>query len=168
MSSAIYYKINNKTSTKMAGFDLDYTIIKPKGYRRFPKDKNDWVLLNSSVKKNLHQLHKGGYRIVIFTNQGGVAKGKTKLEDIIYKLDSIIAHVGVPMDYVISYSYDKYRKPNKEMFELYKKHSKKRILRKDSFYCGDAAGRKKDFSDSDKIFAENIGVQFYVPEEIFG
>ena len=162
-----FHKINNTTSTKMAGFDLDFTIIKPKGFRRFPKDRNDWVLLNSTVKSKLHQLHKDGYRIVIFTNQGGIAKGRTKLDDIVFKLDSIIKEIGVPMDYIISYAYDKNRKPNKGMFELYKKHSKKRILRKNSFYCGDAAGRKKDFSDSDKKFAENIGVLFYIPEEIF-
>ncbi|QLQ78038.1 hypothetical protein HG537_0A02850 [Torulaspora globosa] len=34
-------------------------------------------------------------------------------------------------------------------------------------YCGDAAGRPKDFSDSDKEFAEKLGVQFKIPEEVF-
>lgn len=44
---------------------------------------------------------------------------------------------------------------------------------KASFYCGDAAGRpkvgdrKKDFSDSDRKFAINVGIPFKVPEEIF-
>ena len=49
---------------------------------------------------------------------------------------------------------------------------------KNSFYCGDAAGRirtgqtgkkpgKKDFSCSDRLFAKNVGVKFYVPEELF-
>ncbi|GMG21283.1 unnamed protein product [Ambrosiozyma monospora] len=36
-----------------------------------------------------------------------------------------------------------------------------------SFYVGDAAGRKSDFSDSDKKFAENVGLKFYTPEEFF-
>ena len=42
------------------------------------------------------------------------------------------------------------------------------------FYVGDAAGRcksgvrrKKDWSDSDKKFAINIGIEFYTPEEFF-
>ncbi|KOG97488.1 polynucleotide 3'-phosphatase [Saccharomyces eubayanus] len=35
------------------------------------------------------------------------------------------------------------------------------------YYCGDAAGRKKDFSDSDKKFAENLNVVFKYPEEVF-
>ena len=43
---------------------------------------------------------------------------------------------------------------------------------KKSFYCGDAAGRrrikgKKDFSCSDRLFAANIGIKFQVPEEVF-
>lgn len=44
---------------------------------------------------------------------------------------------------------------------------------KESFYCGDAAGRpakgkrKKDFSDTDRKFAINIGIKFYTPEMYF-
>ncbi len=44
---------------------------------------------------------------------------------------------------------------------------------KDSFYCGDAAGRPKtetrpkDFSDSDIKFAANVGLKFLTPEELF-
>ena len=45
----------------------------------------------------------------------------------------------------------------------------------ESFYCGDAAGRregwapkrKKDFSCSDRLFAMNIGLKFSTPEELF-
>ena len=44
---------------------------------------------------------------------------------------------------------------------------------KESFYCGDAAGRpatknkEKDFSDSDLKFAKNTGLKFYTPESLF-
>lgn len=34
-------------------------------------------------------------------------------------------------------------------------------------YCGDAAGRPKDFSDSDKEFAKRLDVQFKIPEDVF-
>ena len=45
----------------------------------------------------------------------------------------------------------------------------------ESFYCGDAAGRrigwspgrKKDFSCSDRLFALNLGLRFRTPEELF-
>lgn len=44
-----------------------------------------------------------------------------------------------------------------------------------SFFCGDAAGRpvnwapgkKKDHSMADKLFAENLGLKFYTPEQYF-
>lgn len=35
------------------------------------------------------------------------------------------------------------------------------------YYCGDAAGRKTDFSDSDKVFAKTLGIDFKIPEDIF-
>ena len=35
------------------------------------------------------------------------------------------------------------------------------------YYCGDAAGRKNDFSDSDIKFAEKLHVEFKYPEEVF-
>ena len=34
-------------------------------------------------------------------------------------------------------------------------------------FLGDALGRKTDFSDSDKVFAETIGIKYYSPEGIF-
>ena len=37
-----------------------------------------------------------------------------------------------------------------------------------SFFVGDAAGRKGDFSDSDKKFAEAVGVRFFNETEFFG
>lgn len=38
---------------------------------------------------------------------------------------------------------------------------------KKSFFVGDAAGREGDFLDSDKKFAENIGILFEVPDTFF-
>jgi len=36
------------------------------------------------------------------------------------------------------------------------------------FFVGDAAGRPGDHSDTDKVFAKAVGMQFYTPEEAFG
>ena len=60
--------------------------------------------------------------------------------------------------------------------ELLKLNTDKEIDMKKSFYCGDAAGRKKnklvnrkknDFSNSDYLFALNLGIEFYTPERLF-
>jgi len=48
-----------------------------------------------------------------------------------------------------------------------------KIDKENSFYCGDAAGRdktatrKKDFSNTDKLFAVAVGIKFMTPEEYF-
>ena len=41
------------------------------------------------------------------------------------------------------------------------------INKEESIFVGDALGRKSDFSDSDKVFAENIGIKWYSPEDMF-
>ncbi|XBW35089.1 hypothetical protein QEN19_000651 [Hanseniaspora menglaensis] len=61
-----------------------------------------------------------------------------------------------------------YRKPRIGMLsELYADFESKVSNVNIKFYAGDAAGRPKDFSDSDKIFAENGKLLFKTPEEIF-
>ena len=48
-----------------------------------------------------------------------------------------------------------------------------KIDKRNSFYCGDAAGRPKtatrpkDFTDTDLKFALNNGLPFKLPEELF-
>ncbi len=60
------------------------------------------------------------------------------------------------------------RKPNRGMFdEFIKDAGGGADSISVSFYCGDAAGRPNDFSDSDKAFADTIGVPFKLPEEFF-
>ncbi|MES1902862.1 MAG: hypothetical protein MHPSP_002062, partial [Paramarteilia canceri] len=44
---------------------------------------------------------------------------------------------------------------------------KNNIDMKNSFYVGDAAGRKKDFACSDLLFAQNLAIKFHTPEEYF-
>jgi bifunctional polynucleotide phosphatase/kinase len=68
---------------------------------------------------------------------------------------------------------DEYRKPSTTMWDLLesKYNGKVKVDRKESFFCGDAAGRKtkthKDFSDTDLKFALNVGVKFQTPEVCF-
>lgn len=66
--------------------------------------------------------------------------------------------------------FEKMRKPEIGMFEEFKNDLKKKSVDSElqvMFYCGDAAGRKTDFSDADKLFAQNLKINFKIPEDIF-
>ena len=77
-----------KGSTKIASFDMDHTLIKPKGKNKFPKSRTDWKWMwdNNTVPTKLKQLHKNGYQIVIFTNQNGIGSGKQSLTAVAGKI----------------------------------------------------------------------------------
>ena len=183
-------KINlfNKNSQKLAGFDLDHTLIKPKSGKVRPKDKNDWMFYVDNLKERLLELQNDNYNIVIFTNQSGLEKSEQKRKDFLFKLNNILFELGnkLKISYFVLTGYNKYRKPMIGAYELLLKEMK--IDKNKSFYCGDAAGRpanwkysyrdnngemceginkKKDFSASDFYFATNCGLNFYVPEQFF-
>lgn len=65
--------------------------------------------------------------------------------------------------------FDIMRKPETGMAETFQKDLEKlgRSAYKWQYYCGDAAGRPKDYSDADKKFAESLGIQFKIPECVF-
>ena len=156
---------------KIAGFDLDYTLIKPKSGKKFPENSSDWKWLYPEVKSNLIKLSKDkSYVIVIFTNQLGLEKGKTKIEDLKEKFEQIQMELNINLIFLISDKDDIFRKPRVGMWKYLKK---KGVERNGSFYVGDAAGRikdtklPKDHSDSDRKFAINAKIDFYTPEVYF-
>ena len=69
-------------SVKIAGFDMDGTLIEPKSNKKFATGPTDWKFWDDSVKTKLSQLHSEGFQIVIFTNQGGVEAGKVTVKDL--------------------------------------------------------------------------------------
>ena len=108
-----------------------------------------------SVPGKMRDLAKSGYKLLIYTNQAGVSKGKTKLMDIQLKIEALALDMGVELAAVIATQEDAFRKPGTRMWELHDElmNGGKKVDKKVSFYCGDAAGRKdakhKDFSDAD-------------------
>ena len=155
--------INELKYEKIACFDLDYTLIKPKSGNKFPKNKEDWCWNYDSVPKILRNYYENKYTIVIFTNQ----KNLKNYIDFKYKLDMITEKLNIPINYFISTTNDKYRKPCNGMFIELENIYPCKIDIKASFYCGDACGRNTDFSDSDILFAHNIQLPFILPEVVF-
>merc|ERR1712062_562282 len=133
--------------------------------------RNDWrILYEPQIQQKLRKLHYDeGFKVVVITNQGGMATGQVKKEDFRKKISEIVKIIDVPVQLFCSISkYSVFRKPRPGTWEYLEKYKNGGIpidLSR-SFYCGDAAGRnrkpkdKKDFSCSDRLFAANVGVKF--------
>ncbi|KAK8390442.1 hypothetical protein O3P69_010254 [Scylla paramamosain] len=171
----LVYQKNMSSSEKIAGYDMDGTLIATQSGKVFATSYDDWKILYSEVPGKLKKLHDSGYKIVIFTNQAGIGTGKHTVEGIQKKIESIIQKLGVPIQVFVSTGKGEYRKPAIGMWNFFLNEANGGVevdLDK-SIYVGDAAGRpaegkkKKDFSFSDRLFALNVGLKFYTPEEHF-
>lgn len=152
----IIYKINNPIfKIHMLGLDYDHTIVQPKDGKTFPKNVNDWEWLDELVPEKIKSYYDNNYMIVIFTNQSK----KWKLEQI----KNVAELLKIPLFISIGFVKSEY-KPNKILYDALFEES---IDKNNSLFIGDALGRKTDFSNSDKIFAENLGIQYKAPEDFF-
>lgn len=133
-----------KPSPLIAAFDLDGTIIKTKSGRLpFRTTSDDWMFWDPCVPKKLHTLSLLGYRIVIFTNQGGIPYGNPVQIEFQTKLQAVMEAIGsCPIFLLASINDDDYRKPRPKMWSYFV-HRKNRgeVNMSDSFFIGDAAGR---------------------------
>lgn len=163
-------------SSKILAFDMDNTLIKPSiAKAKFCSSHDDWEWFSPHVVHILHAAHTSGYKIVIFTNQGGISKGHTTLDIVKKRCEAMISDAGVPMQIFVAPNSDFYRKPATGMYWLLatKFNNGIPINTSESMYVGDAAGRPKskthvkDHSATDLAFAINCGLQFEVPEDLF-
>lgn len=152
------------TNKKVAGFDLDWTIVRTvRG--RFPKDDSDWAFLPNRISI-LRKYQQEGYTLAIFTNQGysGV-KLATALRRIGQILTALLAQGINAWIFVAAGANSPFRKPASNMWTYLTQYFVPNVA--ESFYVGDAAGRPQDHSADDRGFATGIGIPFHIPEEIF-
>jgi bifunctional polynucleotide phosphatase/kinase len=112
--------------------------------------------LYPTIPDKIKKYYEDGYMIVIFTNQSKSWKHE--------QIKLVIQTLEIPVFIVIATDKCDY-KPNIILFTTL--IGKNKINKNASFYVGDAISRKSDFSDSDKLFAENINIPYYCPEIIF-
>ena len=120
MSSSLmnYSLINNNFDyqEKILAFDMDYTIIKPKS------NKNSLLIKmtgSSSLMRYTNNQEKDKkHSIVIITNQLGVSKGKTNLEDMQDKIKNIFSDLDIKGLAIISTNKDNIRKPRIGSFKI--------------------------------------------------
>ncbi|BAT89548.1 hypothetical protein LR48_Vigan08g036400 [Vigna angularis] len=170
-----------RDSSKIAAFDFDGCLAKTDVKR---VGANEWTLMHSSIPDKLQSLYNDGYKLVIFTNESNIERWKNKrqvaVDSKVGRLNNFIERVKVPVQVFIACGVglksgadkkndDAFRKPKPGMWHLMEQHFNSGIVidMDQSFYVGDAAGRKSDHSDADIKFAEAIGLKFYLPEDYF-
>jgi len=91
-----------KPKSKIAGFDMDGTLITTKSGKVFAVDKNDWKLLYDQVTSRVLQKlqDEDGFKIVVMTNQAGIATGKVKVADFKEKVEAIAKALKVPLQVI--------------------------------------------------------------------
>ncbi|XP_028714703.1 bifunctional polynucleotide phosphatase/kinase isoform X1 [Peromyscus leucopus] len=167
-----------KPRGKVAAFDLDGTLITTRSGKVFPTSPSDWRILYPEIPKKLQELDAEGYKLVIFTNQMGIGRGKLSAEVFKAKVEAVLEKLGVPFQVLVATHAGLNRKPVSGMWEHLQEQANEGmpISVDDSIFVGDAAGRpanwapgrkKKDFSCADRLFALNIGLPFATPEEFF-
>ncbi|XP_035477636.1 bifunctional polynucleotide phosphatase/kinase [Scophthalmus maximus] len=174
----LYTAAGVRGSDKIAGFDIDGCIITTKSGKVFPTAPDDWKILFPEIQPRLATLLRKGYKVVFFTNQMGIARGKLRPEVFKSKVEDILATLQLPVQVFVAAGPGVYRKPVPGMWNHLCETANEGVTvdKTASFYVGDAAGRpenwapgkkKKDFSSSDRLFALNIKLQFHTPEEYF-
>lgn len=152
------------TSRNVAAFDLDGTIIRTI-HGKFFKDSLDWAFLPNRLL-TLKAYRDAGYTLAIFTNQHYKGAKLTAAIDRVNNVITALIAEGLDAWVLAATQEDIYRKPGIGMWQVFVQYFPNLDLAS-SLYVGDAAGRPQDHSDSDRIFAQNIGIPFYVPEDIF-
>ena len=156
----IYEFYHPRITNKILGLDYDWTLVHPRGGKTFPRNKDDWTWMFSHVPETLKKYHDNGYTIIIFTNQSK----SWKLDQLQESLSTLKIPLYIACAFSSSRNDKEHYKPNPTMFhQLVTSEYDKQ----ESLFVGDALGRPSDFSDSDKVFAENIGIPYISPEQFF-
>jgi DNA 3'-phosphatase len=171
----------------VAFFDADSTLrIARSG--QFTASEKDDVYILPFVASNVAQLSADGHLIAIVSNQGGVASGVTPFdvaEGALVFVASQLHVLGAKVDYLdFADQKDEFRKPKTGMADLLGDMLADKcgvgVDWQSSFMIGDAGYKKNvdgphpdgrpadDFSNSDRLFAENLGIAFTEPNEQFG
>jgi bifunctional polynucleotide phosphatase/kinase len=150
---------NSRNFGKLAIFDLDCTLIKPKKNKTPRNPYSEYVYCYPNVISKLQEYSKNKFQIVIITNQK-ILKTEDDKKDWIEKIHKFKSELNTELIVLAALQYDIYRKPRLGFLEFIQPNL-------ESFYCGDALGRIRDFSDSDLKFALNLGITCNSPEFIF-
>lgn len=175
------------SQVKVAFFDADSTLRVSKMNAVTARSVDDVDILPFAATE-IRALRKSGHLIAIISNQGGVSSGRTTFEvaeGALAFTASQLTSLGARIDYFdFAEAPDNHRKPETGMAEELGRvldetcHAKLDVAH--SRMTGDSGyqqgvdgphpdGRPADdFSNADRLFAENLGVPFAEPTDAFG
>lgn len=169
-SVLLYEHLAPTASAKIASFDFDGCLVNSK----LGNDPNAWSLRYADVISRLTELRGDGFKLVIFTNE---STDRLKSPDALQKtvdkktgrLVGFANQVGLPIQIFVMMRKDKFRKPDTGVWHLMADHHNDGIAvtKEECFFVGDAAGRPRDHSDCDKMFAVNAGLKFFTDDQFF-
>ncbi|KAK1959652.1 polynucleotide kinase 3 phosphatase [Colletotrichum sublineola] len=179
--------IESDKRKKVAAFDLDSTLITTASGKKHADAAADWKWWHATVPGKLKEMYNNqGYRIVVLSNQAGLvlhadpkAKAPKSAKDRVsafkQKVNAVLTQLDLPITVYAATEKDIYRKPRPGMWrELCDDYDLSGdVDLKQSIFVGDAGGRiaasktAKDFSCSDRNFADNVGIEYKTPEEFF-
>lgn len=173
----VIYKVASgglSPGAKVACFALEGTLVVYRKNTEYPIDEHDWKWSGPGVPNKLKELHKQGFQLVVFTNQGSIkgalqGKGAAKITD---RIDEIIGDLALPVTVYIATDKSDHNvyKPATGMWDFMVAHHMggQGPDTEASCYVGDAAGLEGDSGDSDKQFAAAVGVAFHAAAIFFG
>ena len=175
----------------VAFFDADSTLRVSKSGAPSANSPSDYIIL-PGVTEKIAELNRTGILVAIVSNQAGIPKS-ISFADANAALSNMIkdmAKAGARVDYYdFAENYDGDRKPEKGMGTRLERLLSERgweLSKTDSYMVGDSAYKKADpkkatpadvrpdgrdgfnFSNSDRLFAENYGIRFVEPQYFFG
>lgn len=161
-------------SDKWAMFDLDETLITtrngldPSRLQNTLKSPDNWIFLGFSIHNILLEYQERKYTIIIITNQTNI--NNRQFDRINQVKDKLISYGVNPV--ILIGTKDKYKKPNNNLAIKLMNLWDIEKLNKKSFMVGDAAGNDAEYlpyrwGSDDKDFANNLGVKFKYPNDIF-
>jgi len=165
-----------KHSDKLACFDYDGCLAKTSLFKKGP---DAWSILYPEVATKLKALHDDGYKLVIMTNQSDIGKAASPqtrekfITEKVGRLTGFVSMIGLPFQVFVATAKNKvpdpYRKPATGMWSYLIEKCNGGIQpdMDKCFFVGDAAGRKKDHSDTDKGFAEAAKLKFFTETQYF-
>ena len=184
--SAEALPLPNEDRIKVAFFDADDTLRTSKSRPGQFVDAVDDIRILPGVADHLRRLNQRGWLVVIVSNQGGVPKYRSleQIDRVLARTVDILRESGAIVNYYdFAETYDRFRKPGTGMvdtlLERLRQHFGRPVTldRERSFMVGDAAytaaDRRPDGtagtdrSNSDRLFAENLGLAFYVAADYF-